>query len=444
MPHARPGSSNRPSDIGAPTPNTLRDQAQPNVVGVSPTQPEPTRLERGRPGAGQGVPGPVTSIRSQVQELLHRAFGTSSRGSSNGPIEDVPGVAPEANAHESSLANRMLTLARSFLDRSEAREIELLDNFRKEAALLAPAVGELVIRDARDERMVFLEDGSFGGEVMPQDEPSAWLALTSPSEIVAFYDPSVLLADLATAIRIAHPSADDPTDVNAGPRLRQLAEAFAERGRWFRDRSVAAEVGLLEEFERAAAPLARITGDMIFLDGPDERLTLEHDGRLRAEVVPDDEEGGWRTLRTSIDLTEFYSPEEVFGRLADELKRTFPADPGPHKAVTATGLRDLALAWREESLAVEAELFAEFARASAPISAEFGEFVIVDAPDQRLLVDPLGRLMARVLDESTGRWRKLSTAEELVDSYDPTDVFSDLQDALIEAFPDRAGADAQA
>jgi hypothetical protein len=40
-----------------------------------------------------------------------------------------------------------------------------------------------------------------------------------------------------------------------------------------------------------------------------------------------------------------------------------------------------------------------------------------------------------VPEEGNGEWRTLQTPEELVEFYDPTDVFGDLADALAEAWP---------
>jgi hypothetical protein len=51
-----------------------------------------------------------------------------------------------------------------------------------------------------------------------------------------------------------------------------------------------------------------------------------------------------------------------------------------------------------------------------------------------------------VLTEEENEWRRLGSADELVEYYDPTDVFGDLADALAEAYPaiapELAGADA--
>ena len=159
---------------------------------------------------------------------------------------------------------------------------------------------------------------------------------------------------------------------DAGPRLRQLVEAFVARSASEGSGAEAAEVGLIEQFEEAAAPFTRELGSIIVLDDADERLTLERDGRFVAEVVPEGDETSWRTLRTRKQLTEFYSPEELFQALAEKLAVAFrsPSDAGAE--VAAAALHDLALAWREQSLDAEARLFAEFNRASAGLPADDG------------------------------------------------------------------------
>jgi hypothetical protein len=47
-----------------------------------------------------------------------------------------------------------------------------------------------------------------------------------------------------------------------------------------------------------------------------------------------------------------------------------------------------------------------------------------------------GKFRAEVIpEESQDEWRTLTAADELVEFYDPTDVFGDLADALAGAFP---------
>jgi hypothetical protein len=55
--------------------------------------------------------------------------------------------------------------------------------------------------------------------------------------------------------------------------------------------------------------------------------------------------------------------------------------------------------------------------------------------DERLLLDRSGQIRARVLHWPTGAWRELDTPDQLVESFDPKDVFSDLAEALADRFP---------
>ncbi len=52
---------------------------------------------------------------------------------------------------------------------------------------------------------------------------------------------------------------------------------------------------------------------------------LTSTGEFRAEVIPEDSDGAWRTLSSADDLVEFYDPTDVFGDLADALAEAFPS-----------------------------------------------------------------------------------------------------------------------
>ena len=110
--------------------------------------------------------------------------------------------------------------------------------------------------------------------------------------------------------------ADD--DEAAAHRLYDLALEFQERSQ--RD-----EAHILEEFEAAAAGLSTVLGELIIVDDDDERLTLTGSGIFRAEVVPEDADGEWRTLTSAGELVEFYDPTDVFGDLADSIAEAFPS-----------------------------------------------------------------------------------------------------------------------
>ena len=65
-----------------------------------------------------------------------------------------------------------------------------------------------------------------------------------------------------------------------------------------------------------------------------------------------------------------------------------------------------------------------------------GDIVIVDDDDERLILTGAGTFRAEVIPEDADEaWRTLDGADQLVEFYDPTDVFGDLADALAEAFP---------
>jgi hypothetical protein len=102
---------------------------------------------------------------------------------------------------ELDAARRMYDLALSFQERSQRSESRLLEQFEEAAARLAPTLGELVIVDDDDERLVLTVDGSLRGEVLPEDaEGGVWRSLLSPDDLVEFYDPTDVFGDLADAI----------------------------------------------------------------------------------------------------------------------------------------------------------------------------------------------------------------------------------------------------
>jgi hypothetical protein len=102
----------------------------------------------------------------------------------------------------------------------------------------------------------------------------------------------------------------------------------------------------------------------------------------------------------------------------------------------ARRLYDLALEYQERSQRNEARLLEDFESASSGLISVIGDLIIVDDDDERLTLTAGGTFRAEVIPEDSGEtWRTLDGAEELVEFYDPTDVFGDLADALAEAFP---------
>ena len=103
----------------------------------------------------------------------------------------------------------------------------------------------------------------------------------------------------------------------------------------------------------------------------------------------------------------------------------------------ARRLYDLALEYQERSQRSEAApARAVRGRCRPGLIAVIGDLIIVDDDDERLIADRPAAFRAEVLPEDADdEWRTLSGADELVEFYDPTDVFGDLADALAEAFP---------
>ncbi len=102
----------------------------------------------------------------------------------------------------------------------------------------------------------------------------------------------------------------------------------------------------------------------------------------------------------------------------------------------AAAMYNLALDFQERSQSSEARLIDQFEEAVARLSGRLGDLIIVDDEDERLVLGATGRFRAEVLPEdSAGEWRELTEPHDIVEFYDPTDVFGDLADALAEAFP---------
>ena len=82
----------------------------------------------------------------------------------------------------------------------------------------------------------------------------------------------------------------------------------------------------------------------------------------------------------------------------------------------------------------------EFEVAATRATRVLGDFIVTDDADERLTLEGSGGFRAEVVpEEAEGTWRPLATAEELVEYYDPTDVFGDLADALADAYPSVLG-----
>ncbi len=150
-------------------------------------------------------------------------------------------------------------------------------------------------------------------------------------------------------------------DEAAARRLYDLALEYQER-------SQRTESRLLDDFEGAAATASNLIGELVIVDDDDERLMLTATGAFRAEVVPEEAEGTWRTLSGPDELVEFYDPTDVFGDLADALADAYPS-VAPELAAAGSDIDDEAAtedveATSEEETEAEAAEVAELAEAA--------------------------------------------------------------------------------
>jgi len=140
------------------------------------------------------------------------------------------------------------------------------------------------------------------------------------------------------------------------------------------------------------------------------------------------------------------APGDPYAAAADSWAASQDDGPVAGEQDAARRLYDLALSYQERSQRSEADLVERFQVAAGRYTSELGELLVVESDEERLVLQAGGTFRAEVEAEDdedehagdatpAGEWLVLSTPEELVGFYDPTDVFGDLADALAEAFP---------
>jgi hypothetical protein len=237
--------------------------------------------------------------------------------------------------------------------------------------------------------------------------------------------------------------------------------------------------GFLEANKNRIAEL----GGLTLIDEDPDYLSIAPDLTFRSRTrFVDDLTGEWtaetEVIESAGELVELYNPADLYSAFAeaareaaglgeeptatpemldaagigvDEAMSTGPdpyaaaaddwaaANPIPLDAeddeLAAQRLYDLALEFQERSQRSESRLLEQFEDAAALLSARIGDLVINDDDDEKLTLTAAGSFRAEVLTEEENEWRPLASADELVEYYDPTDVFGDLADALAEAYP---------
>jgi hypothetical protein len=224
-------------------------------------------------------------------------------------------------------------------------------------------------------------------------------------------------------------------------------------------------------------------GGLTLIDEDPDYLAVAPDLTFRSRTrFVDDLTGEWTSetevIESAGELVELYNPADIYTAFAEaareaaglgteptatpdllesagiSIEETGPVGADPYAAaadewaaanplpldadddeVAAQRLYDLALEFQERSQRSESRLLEQFEDAAGLLSARIGDLIINDDDDERLTLSSTGVFKAEVLTEEENEWRPLANAEELVEYYDPTDVFGDLADALAEAYP---------
>jgi hypothetical protein len=239
----------------------------------------------------------------------------------------------------------------------------------------------------------------------------------------------------------------------------------------------------LNKFLKANRERIAELGGLTLIDDDPDYLSIAQDLTFRSRTrYLDDLTNEWTSetevIETAAELVELYNPSDLYSAFAEAAREAagLPAEPtaapelldgagiGADEAVSvgpdpyaaaadewaatqpepvevdddelaAQRLYDLALEYQERSQRSESRLLEQFEDASSLLISKIGDLIVNDDEDERLTLTASGQFRAEVLTEEENEWRPLTTADELVEYYDPTDVFGDLADALAEAYP---------
>jgi hypothetical protein len=231
----------------------------------------------------------------------------------------------------------------------------------------------------------------------------------------------------------------------------------------------------------------RDIGGLTLIDEDPDYLAIAPDLTFRSRSrYLDDATGEWvsetEVIETAAELIELYNPADLYTAFAEAAREAAGLEAEPTGAEdlrevahvpaedsfslddpyvgaadswaagrdetaptdaqeAARRLYELALAFQDRSQRAEARLFEQFEAEAELLTTVLGDFVVVDDEDEKLTLGHGGTFHGEVIpDDETGEWRTLGSADDLVEFYDPTDVFGDLADALAEAFPGIAPA----
>lgn len=282
------------------------------------------------------------------------------------------------------------------------------------------------------------------------------------------------------------------TEPRAGTLGEIAMQAGIERASFLNDATEQ-----LHSFLEANRDRIRELGGMVLIDDEPDYLSVAPDMSFRSRTrYQDQETGEWSSETEVIDnvseLVELYNPADLYAAFAEAARAEgglpdeptaaqdlldvagvspdagvgigiggsdpyadaaddwaaarSPEDVPAEAAEAARRLYDLALTFQERSQQTEARMIEQFEAAAQGLASVIGDQMILDDEDERLWFKSSGAFEAEVMperdedDESEGVWVGLHSPEEMVQFYDPTDLFGDLAESLAEQFPEVAPA----
>jgi hypothetical protein len=225
----------------------------------------------------------------------------------------------------------------------------------------------------------------------------------------------------------------------------------------------------LERFMAAHQARIRDLGGLVLIDDDPDYLAVAPDGTFRSRSrVYDEAAGQWlaetEVIETAAELAELYNPADILQAFADSQAEDAGIEErtgGEGAAVTgdlyaevadqwaagqpevreandeasaAVGLYELALDFQDRSQRAEAGLVEQFENAAAGLLGLVSALVIVEDDDEHLSL-AVGGFRGRVIPEGGTAWEDISSPDQIVRYYDPTDIFGDLAEAIADTYP---------
>ena len=236
----------------------------------------------------------------------------------------------------------------------------------------------------------------------------------------------------------------------------------------------------LDRFMSSHGGRIRQLGGLVLIDDDPDYLAVTAEGTFRSRSrVYDEGRGEWivetETIETAAELVELYNPADILQAFADAQAEDVGVDGGDgagleddaggerksvddayagaadqwaagqpevaqahDEASAALALYELALDFQDRSQRTEAGLIEQFENAAGIVLGMIPTIVIVDDDDEHLSLE-VGGFRGRVIPEGATSWQDISSPDQIVRYYDPTDIFGDLAEALSDAYPAVAG-----